>query len=157
MTFVLDTGLLGRLCHPHVAQHQQLTEWVAEVLSKAPRDTRLILPEIADYELRRKLLHLIKRNPRAERSLRRLDELAAILEYRALSTATMRRAAALWADARQRGLPTAPPEALDSDVILAAQALEVDGTIVTTNRKHISRFAPALGWEDVASTGVHQR
>jgi predicted nucleic acid-binding protein len=150
MTFVLDTGILGRLCHPHVAQHQRLTEWLAEVLSQRPRGARLILPEIADYELRRKLLHLTKKNPRAERSLRRLDELTTILEYRALTTATMRRAASLWADARHRGLPTAPPEALDSDVILAAQTIEVGGTIITTNRKHLARFVPAVGWEEVA-------
>ncbi|MGD0947007.1 MAG: PIN domain-containing protein [Candidatus Binatia bacterium] len=150
MTFVLDTGILGRLCHPHVAQHRELTEWLVETLSRTPRVTRVVLPEIADYELRRKLLHLIKKNSRAQQSLARLDELTRILEYRPLTTATMRRAAMLWADARHRGLPTAPPEALDSDVILAAQTIEVGGTIITMNRKHLARFVPAVGWEEVA-------
>jgi predicted nucleic acid-binding protein len=150
MTFVLDTGILGRLCHPHVAQHRELTEWLVEALSRTPRVTRVVLPEIADYELRRKLLHLTKKNSRAQQSLARLDELGRILEYRPLTTATMRRAAMLWADARHRGLPTAPPEALDSDVILAAQTIEVGGTIITTNRKHLARFVPAVGWEEIA-------
>jgi predicted nucleic acid-binding protein len=64
----------------------------------------------------------------------------------------MRRAASLWADARHRGLPTAPPDALDSDVILAAQAMEVGGTIVTTNPKHLARFVPAMSWEELEGT-----
>jgi len=46
-------------------------------------------------------------------------------------------------------LPTASPDALDGDVILAAQALDVSGIVITYNRKHLSRFVETQGWEEV--------
>jgi hypothetical protein len=52
----------------------------------------------------------------------------------------------LWAEARLQGLP------LDGDVILAAQAVAVNGTIVTANRKHLSRFVPAKEWTEISLT-----
>ncbi len=149
MRLLLDTGILGRLCHPRIKQHRPFTAWLSQVLSRQPLDTSVVLPEIADYELRRKLLHLVKRNPAAHGSIERLDRLSRTLDYLPISTAAMRRAAALWADSRHRGLPTTSPDALDGDVILAAQALEIDATIVTTNRRHLSRFVAVIGWEEI--------
>jgi predicted nucleic acid-binding protein len=107
------------------------------------------VPEIADYEVRRELL-------RAEKfqGLARLDALATRLEYLPLTTAAMRQAALFWAKARQQGQPTASDEALDGDVILAAQAItlgEPDVVIATTNVGHLSRFAPAAVWQSVTS------
>jgi predicted nucleic acid-binding protein len=107
-----------------------------------------MVPEIADYELRRKLLHLIHKGQAAPESIRRLDDLAKLLDYLPLDTDTMRQAAQLWADARIRGIPTASDPALDGDVILAAQALSVDGAIVTSNRRHLSRFVEAKEWHE---------
>ena len=46
-------------------------------------------------------------------------------------------AAQLWSDARFQGQPTASDKAIDADVILAAQALAVDGIVVTTNIRHL--------------------
>ncbi len=58
------------------------------------------------------------------------------------------KAAAFWATARQQGQPTADDNALDADVILAAQAYllseeEEDPVIATTNVGHLSRFVKA--------------
>ncbi len=60
----------------------------------------------------------------------------------------MLRAAELWAAARSAGLPTAGPDALDGDCILAAQALLSVGPsdtvkIATDNVAHLSRFVAA--------------
>ncbi len=111
---------------------------------------RVFVPEIADYEVRRKLLHL-----GATAGLLRLDQVKATLDYAPLTTAVMLRAAALWAQARRAGLPTAPPDALDGDCILAAQALLAAGpgdvvTVATENVGHLAQFVTALPWDQIA-------
>ena len=108
---------------------------------------RLFVPEIADYEVRRKLLHLGSTN-----GLRRLDQAKAGFVYARLSTAVMLKAAELWAQARRAGIPTAGPRALDGDCILAAQALLATGpgdvlTVATNNVGHLGQFVTAQPWE----------
>ena len=104
----------------------------------------VFVAEIADYEARRELLRAGKGN-----SVRRLDALIPTLTYLPLSTQMMRRAAELWALARNQGLPTAPPEALDADVILAAQAESVGALVATENVGHLSRFVSARHWRNI--------
>ena len=147
MTLVLDTSILSRLCHPGKPQYVPVSRWLTMVLES--NAARVVLPEIADYELRRKLLHLVRRQQASPRSLARLDELGRTLYYLPLTTPAMRRAAELWATSRLAGLPTAGPTSLDGDVIVAAQALEIRGTVITTNRKHLSRFVEVKGWEEI--------
>ena len=77
----------------------------------------LVIPEIADYEVRRELLRA-----GATAGLRKLDRLRSELAYAPLTTEAMHRAAALWALARRGGYATAEDAALDGDVIVAAQA-----------------------------------
>jgi predicted nucleic acid-binding protein len=106
-----------------------------------------VLPEIADYEVRRELVRL-----RRTKSLRRLDRLALQLEYLPLDTSAMRRAAEFWAEARQQGRPTASNDALDSDVILAAQVATYgvrNSIVATSNPSHISRFVTADLWQNI--------
>jgi hypothetical protein len=88
------------------------------------------------------------------RSLRILDELANDLVYLPITTAVMRRAARLWAETRRAGLPTAGANALDGDVILASQAIEVARAgypviVATTNVRHLGRFVDARRWQDI--------
>ncbi len=112
---------------------------------------QIIIPEIADYEMRRELI-------RAEKTLgiMRLDALCARLDYWPLSTPIMRDAAQLWAEARNAGYPTAQDAALDCDVILAAQALSLQNqspdqrtVVATTNVAHLKRYVEAKLWTEL--------
>ncbi len=150
MKFLLDTGILGQLCHPRKQQNRPVSTWLTDLLKSADENVQVFVPEIVDYELRRKLLHLIGKGQATEKSIHRLDDLARLLDYLPLDTETMRRAAQLWAEARGKGQPTAGNQALDGDVILAAQAILVGGTIITTNRKHLSRFVSTKEWSEVS-------
>jgi predicted nucleic acid-binding protein len=132
MKVLLDTNVLGILCHRDRERAAALEERLASLQSMTGDPVELVVPELADFELRRKLLHI-----GARWSVAQLDRLAANLFYLPITTAIMRDAAQLWARARSQGTPTAPPHGLDGDVILAAQALSVQGTVATTNRKHL--------------------
>ena len=144
---LLDTGPLGLVTNPRRSpQSVACAQWLQALVAHS---IRVIVPEIADYEVRRELLRAKK-----ERGLARLAALASRLEYLPLTTAAMRQAAVFWAQARQQGQPTADEKALDGDVILAAQALTlgvVDVVIATTNVGHLSRFAPAALWPDITA------
>jgi len=139
----LDTSPLSLLCHPNTRMPdvREARQWLR---SQTAAGAIIYLPEIANYELRRELLRAGKTS-----SLRRLDALAAELDYVPLDTAIMRRAAQLWAQARATGQPTAHPEALDADVILAAQAERVGAVVATQNVGHLARFVTAVHWRDI--------
>jgi predicted nucleic acid-binding protein len=149
MRLLLDTGILGQLCHPAKSQNRPLVTWLAGLLLTDGSANQIVLPEICDYELRRKLLHLIAKGQADARSLQRLDELGKLLDYLPIDTDTLRKAAELWASARVRGNPTAADKALDGDVILAAQAVLVGGTVITSNRKHLARFVATKDWTEL--------
>lgn len=107
----------------------------------------VLVPEIADYEVRRELIRA-----RRDAGLVRLDAFIEQVEFLPIETAAMRRAAAFWAKARQQGRPTAADPALDGDVILAAQAATLDRAdviIATTNPGHLSRYVAAQLWTDI--------
>ena len=137
--WVLDTGPLGRLTHP--ARNPKIVIWLERQLADG---ISVIIPEIADYELRRSLLL-----ENLERSIARLDKLKTMLVYLPITTSVMLRAAELWAEARRRGRPTADPQALDGDVILAAQTLSIGGRVATENVGHLSLFVEAADWNVV--------
>jgi predicted nucleic acid-binding protein len=69
---------------------------------------RVIVPEIADYEVRRELLRANKTT-----GLARLNALGGSLEYLPLTTDAMHQAASFWAQSRQQGRPTSVDAALD--------------------------------------------
>lgn len=109
--------------------------------------SRVVIPEIADYEVRRELLRANK-----AKGMGRLDDLAKFLEYLPITTIAMRQAAHLWAQARQQGQPTASDKAIDADMILIAQAMSLaisDVVIATTNVGHLTRFIAAGLWHDI--------
>ena len=51
MHLLLDTGLLGQLCHPGKAANKPASDWVEAIL-KSGSEERVFLPEVCDYELR---------------------------------------------------------------------------------------------------------
>lgn len=112
----------------------------------------IVVPEITDDEVRRELTRV-----GASESLRRLDALATTgqLTYAPITTPEWRQDALFWADARRRGLPTASPDALDADVLLAACAATIglpgDQIIVATlNVGHLARYCDARLWTTIA-------
>ena len=145
----LDAGPLGLLTNPRGRpKSDQCRQWAKDL---AAAGVRIFVPEIADYEVRRKLIHI-----QAIAGLRRLDQVKATLDYAPITTDVMMRAAELWAAARSAGLPTAGPDALDGDCILAAQGLLSVGptdtvTVATDNIAHLSRFIDAQLWETITS------
>jgi predicted nucleic acid-binding protein len=97
-------------------------------------------------DLRGRRLHWV------ESHVARLDELTRELTYIPMVTATWRAAAKLWATLRSEGKVTAPPSALDADVLIGAQALSERATVVTPNLRHFEAITPAVDWPDVPLT-----
>ena len=112
---ILDTVPLGAVTNNQASPETvRLTRWIIGLL--AIGDV-VVLPEIADYELRRELM--LRRNLRA---IRQLDALKLALTFDPITSDAMLLAADFWAQARRQGRKTADDKALDGDVILAAQA-----------------------------------
>lgn len=112
---MLDSGPLGKIAHP--CPNADISDWIIRLIRA---DVTIIIPEIADYEVRRNLLL-----SELTKSVGRLDQLNQVFTYQSVNTDIMRKASELWAIARKRGRPTADPKELDGDVILAAQALQM--------------------------------
>src|SRR2546422_162611 len=112
---VLDTGPLGLVTNPHASPaNDPCIRWLRVLLATGDI---VVVPEIADYEIRRELLRANKLT-----SIQKLDSLKSVCYYAPITTEAMLKAAEFWAQARNRGKPTADDKALDGDVILAAQA-----------------------------------
>ena len=108
---------------------------------------KLIVPAIADYELRRELI----RNGSVD-SIAKLDliesgkhpDFPGVI-YLPLADDAIKRAADLWAEARNKGYGTAQDKALDGDVMITAQVLVNAGPasrflIVTSNVKDLAWY-----------------
>ena len=139
---LLDAGPLGLVSHPRAS-----TDAVAWLAGLVAGGAQVLVPEIADYEVRRELL-------RANRlkGIRRLDQLKTSLGYLPITTAAMLKAAEFWADARRQGHPTAHDAALDADVILAGQAATIGKRkviVASTNPRHLQRFVAAEHWQNI--------
>ena len=88
----LDSGPLGMACHPR--SNSQVTTWLYGLLN---RRVTVIIPEIADYEVRRELILT-----RKKKSVQKLNDFKALMGYVPISTAAMLQAAELWALTRAR-------------------------------------------------------
>jgi predicted nucleic acid-binding protein len=139
----LDTGPLGQVVHPKATK--AAAEWFLSMLES---DCEVLLPEIADYELRRNLIL-----EDLTESIQRLDLIQEELTYLPIKTETMLLAANLWAEARRRGKGTAGPKELDGDAILAAQARLAGAIVATDNVIHLNQFVETRRWRDMRFSG----
>jgi predicted nucleic acid-binding protein len=136
---LLDSGPLGlACCNPLLPPARRCQSWLDDLEASG---AVIRIPAIADYEVRRELLRtgatakLVSLAALGDR-FRRLDITAEALE----------RAAEFWAHLRRAGIPTAGPEDLDGDAILAGMAVTTgqpgDSVIVaTSNVRHLARFS----------------
>lgn len=146
---MLDSGPLGLLAY--VRANQEATDCRAWVRALLERGTTVIVPEIADYEVRRELIRA-----GLTKGLLRLETFGTVpgITYLPITTEAMRLAAEFWAQSRRTGRPTADPKELDGDVIIAAQARTItrvgdEMIVATTNPGHLARFVPAKIWRDI--------
>jgi predicted nucleic acid-binding protein len=139
---MLDAGPLGMVSHPRASA--DIVEWLARLVATG---VQVVIPEVADYEVRRELLRADRR-----RGIERLNQLRLSLGFVPINSEAMLHAAAFWADARRRGRPTAVDQSLDADVILAGQAVTLNrGRVIvaSNNPRHIARFVPARRWQEI--------
>ena len=145
---LLDSGPLGIISNPSKSDIVlACREWA---IRQHEQGNVLIVPEIADYEVRRELLRAEKQS-----GLERLDLVKRTFAYLPITTVVMLRAAEFWAQARKAGRPTADKAALDADVILAAQASILidegsEAIIASSNPRHLSMFVPTDEWQSLS-------
>jgi hypothetical protein len=112
---------------------------------------RIVTPAIIYYEVLRELERL-----NAAVQVRRLRTFCHTVpdRYISLTDSNLEHAAKLWASIRNTGFSTASNEALDIDVILAAQVLDMnlnrnEYVVATSNVRHLARFVPADLWTNI--------
>lgn len=149
MIVILDSGVLHTLISDSKVQKViDCQNWFYYLLS---RSALVVTSAICNYEVKREL---IRRNNVKE--INNLNQLKALVNFLVVDEPTLDLAAELWAEARNKGLPTADDNRLDADVIICAQyqllAEKYPGryvVIATTNVKHLSRFTEAKEWLDI--------
>ena len=147
-TIIFDSGPLGMATNPRAKseESQACKRWFEHILRTR---YRIVIPEIADYEVRRELIRI-----QSITIVEQLNRLSRLVVHLPLTTEMMLRAAELWAIARQTGQGTAHPKSLDGDMVLAAQVLvaygkDLDAIVATTNVAHINRFVRADLWQNI--------
>jgi hypothetical protein len=149
MIIALDASPLSLVTQrAGVADADACRAWVGSMVAAG---ATIVLPAIADYEVRRELLRAGKTQGIARLDAFRTDP---AIRYLPMTDAALHHAASLWASVRRAGLPTADPAALDGDVILVAilqtASLPNDTiTIATSNPGHLARFMPAETWQNI--------
>lgn len=149
MIVILDSGVLHSLIsNSKVKEVTDCQDWFYYLLS---RSALVVTSAICNYEVKREL---IRRKKAPE--INNLNQLKTLIELLPVDEPTLELAAELWAEARNKGMPTADDLSLDVDVIICAQyqllAEEYPGryiVIATTNVKHLSRFSEAKEWQDI--------
>lgn len=148
-----DSGVLSTATQRiGVADADACRQWISRCLQAGDR---IIIPAIARYELRRELIR-----SQQTASLQRLEIflVAAPDRYIPMTEDAIDLAAQLWATARQNRVTTAPPLALDADVIFVAQVrlwaagagiAETAVYAATTNVRHIGYFLNAAHWTNL--------
>jgi predicted nucleic acid-binding protein len=152
MIIFLDSSILGQLCSTGVTDElAKLDSWFERSLIRAV----VVSSTICDYEVRRGLLLAREQGINAG-GLPLLDRLHQAIDFLPVDEDILRSAAEIWAKARIEGQPTAGDSNIDADMIICATWQDLathypgqEVVIVTTNVRHLSRFANAVVWQDV--------
>ena len=154
MIVLLDSGVLGKICNPNPSDEvNAVKEWMYSLLAKG---VVIVTSQICDYEIRRSLILNFIRGLSSQ-GIDNLAQLEKIIDFLPVSETILKTASRIWAEARNKGIPTADEKSLDADVIICAQwqllSEEHPGrnvVIATTNVKHSSRFARAKIWQNIS-------
>ncbi|MEM7716011.1 MAG: type II toxin-antitoxin system VapC family toxin [Cyanobacteria bacterium P01_A01_bin.68] len=149
MIVFLDSGVLHTLIsNSKVKEVIDCQDWFYYLLS---RSALVVTSAICNYEVKRELIR--REN---NREINNLAQIRTFIDFLPVDEPTLELAAELWAEARNKGLPTADNLSLDADVIICAQyqilANNYPGryaVIATTNVNHLSRFTEAKQWQDI--------
>lgn len=150
MVIILDTfptSSTGKLPGNSATMLDQCRQWIAACETAGHR---ILIPAISYYEALREL-----EMRRAVSQIVRLKVFCLQApRFIPLTTDHLEIAAQFWGQARRAGQPTADPQALDGDVLLAAQASGLGLSpsqfiIATTNPGHITRYAPCDLWTNI--------
>lgn len=149
MIVFLDSGVLHTLIsNSKVKEVINCQDWFYYLLS---RSALVVTSAICNYEVKRELIR--RKNVK---EINNLVQLRNLIDFLPVDEATLELAAELWAEARNKGLPTADNLSLDADVIICAQYQILANTypgryvvIATTNVNHLSRFTEAKEWQDI--------
>jgi predicted nucleic acid-binding protein len=149
---ILDTfavGCVGKSRQIPPGATDLCRDWVFDCVAQG---NAVHIPEISYYEALREL-----ERRGATVQIKKLRGFCHAETYRflAIDSAQIESAARLWAQARNQGLSTASQDSLDGDMILVAQTLSLgfaasDYVIATTNVNHLSPFASADHWKNIA-------
>ena len=150
---LLDAGLVGLACvDPKKPAAADFEGWLQDVI----RSAVVRVADVTRYEVRREPSRL-----GASARLRRLDRFCTRVPVVPVTPEAWDRAGDFWAFVRRAGRPTAAPEALDADAILAGVAATVAGpgdrvVIATTNVRHLGWFPgiDAREWHDIPAGGA---
>jgi len=153
---VLDTNPLSNSAIPSArigkvpTKSQECRQWLADCVR---RGMLVLVPAISYYEALREL-----ERRGATTKIARLKEFVFGTpgRYVPLTTEHLEIAARLWGVARNAGSATASNDALDGDVILAAQVISLelgpaDYTVATSNVGHLAQFVNADNWSDLTA------
>jgi predicted nucleic acid-binding protein len=147
LVILRNAGPKGMITNPKSSPEcEACKNWFASVASNG---ADVVIPEIADYEVRRELLRAGK-----DRGIGRLDALKDLLRYAPITTPVMLKASEFWASARNMGRQSAIDASLDADMILATQATILgangdEAVIATTNVRHLALFARTRFWREI--------
>lgn len=152
----LDSGPLGILVNaktPPPPLTAAAVRWAAALIGAGHR---LIVPAIADFEVRRELVRAGR-----TQSVALLDAWNAAQpdRYLPLTDSALKHGARLWAQARNSGSLPADPKELNGDVLIAAQVLDYQQAhgleaadivvAATVNVGHLALFVPSAPWQEI--------
>lgn len=150
MIVFLDTSVLGAVVNPN-AKSETVKGIKAWAIRMEAAGHQLIVPAIADYELRREFIR-----DKKTASIAELDRFNGAVpdRYLLLEDAALKIAAEEWAKVRNLGKTTADPKALDGDAVLAGQVLDqnldpADYVVATSNLGHLTLFVNAAEWQTI--------